>query len=84
MKEYVIITQMYESQGGSFKYAINPRKQPYKISFNRSDREQFIEKWKYILNENMYFDPPKVFFVNYDNCSIINITEKLFEIENNI
>ncbi len=70
--------------GGLYKYADKPEKSPFKSSFAREQREEFISKWKYVIKEDMYFDSPKVFYIDYDKVEIVDITDKLDEIENQI
>mgnify|MGYP000166513854 CR=1 FL=1 len=84
MKQYTIITNLYEVTGGSFKYAINPKKTQIVISYNRSEREDFLKKWEYILKEEMMFDLPKVYFTDFDQLTLIDITDRLLEIKNTI
>lgn len=84
MKLYVIISNIYEPKGGLYKYASEPEKSPYLLTYQRSEREEFIEKWKYVLNGEVYFDAPKCFFIDFESVQITEITNKLTEIENSI
>ena len=85
MKMYVIITNIYDALGGLFKNHAKPIKNPYFITFHRDEREMFIEKWKKIIEESdTYFDLPKTYYINFNKVEIIEITDKLTEIENSI
>ena len=84
MKEYIIITNLYSPLGGLYKYADKPEKAPFKSTFSKDQQEEFILKWKYVLKEDMYFDPPKTYYVDYETVSISDITDRLEELENSI
>lgn len=81
---YVIISNLYEPQGGFYKFAETPKKNPYMVTFQDNEHIKLIDKWKYILNENSYFDPPKIYFINFESVGIVEITERLAELENQI
>lgn len=80
---YVIVSNIYEPHGGAYKLATNPKKDEYFVTFKRSEREQFIEKWEYALNEDLVFDLPKTYFIDFENVQIIEITDKLNELKEN-
>ena len=70
---------MYEPQGGSFKYAIKPTTSDLEFHFNRSEREEFIEKCEYLTKSDMYYDDVKMYYINFDTLEVIQITDKLFK-----
>ncbi len=84
MKMYVIVSNLYEPKGGFYKYADPPSKNPYMMTYQRNEREEFILKWKYILENESYFDKPKCYFVDFENVSILEITNRLEELEKSI
>ena len=75
MLEYKIICDMFEPCGMSFRYAINPKKTLLEFTFKRSEREQFIEKVKYLQREDMYYDDIKMYFIDYNKLTIVKIED---------
>mgnify|MGYP001325892802 CR=1 FL=1 len=79
MKEYVIVVDAWESNGGSFKYASNPKKRKVKFEYAREEREDFIKKVVYCKKEDMYYENVRLFYINYDDVTISEITDEQFK-----
>jgi hypothetical protein len=75
---------MYLQGDFGFKYAVDPRKEPYIMNYQRNEREDFLEKWEYVLKYDDRFDEPKVYFTNFETMEILDITDKLEELKNRI
>ena len=84
MKEYTIICDMYFPNGGSFKYATNPKSEIKKFTYDRTERHLFIEKWEHVLNNDMYYDNIKVYVIDFEHEKVINITNQFNEIKTSI
>ena len=82
MKQYTIITTHYE--GSSGRYETIPKKVSYIQNYFQNEREDFINRWEYILKQDIYFDPPKCYFTDYQKMIIIDITDKLTELKERI
>lgn len=52
--------------------------------YGKNERQNFIDKWEYFLREDMYYDTVRCFYIDFDSVSIIEITDRLEEIKNNI
>ena len=79
MIKYYIICKMYESRGGSFRYALNPKTSDLEFSFKRSEREDFIEKCNHLLKEDMYYSDIKMYYINFDKLEVVEITNEILE-----
>lgn len=79
MKEYVILTNIYAPLGGFYKYAAEPKKEPLRFSFKGEELAFFIGKWKHIIENEAYYDPPKTFVIDFEKVEVEEITDKLNE-----
>lgn len=85
MVKYYILCDMYESKGGSFKYAVDPVTKPIEFSYNREEREQFIEKATKLLRDEMYYTNVKMYFINFTEVTILEIDrDKLSDMKHSI
>lgn len=50
---YVIEWDLYEAQGGTFKYSLNPILHREQECFDKTERDKFIQKYLY-LSEKCY------------------------------
>lgn len=81
MKQYTIVTTHYEVGG---RYVLNPKPCSYISNYQYHEREDFLNRWEYILKNDVYFDAPRCFFINFTTPEIIEITDKLEELKNRI
>jgi hypothetical protein len=82
MNQYTIITNHYEGIGG--KYTLNPKKVPYVVNYQYNERQDFLDRWEYMLEKDRYFDTPKCFFTSFTMMEVIDLTDKLEELKNRI
>ncbi len=82
MNQYTIVSAHYEGLGG--KYQINKKPVPYIINYQYHERQEFLDRWEYLLNNDMYFDDPRCFFTSFTLMEIHALTGKLEELKNRI
>ena len=81
MNQYTIVSTYYEKGG---RYILNPKPVPYIINYQYHERQEFLDRWEYLLENDMYFDPPRCFFTSFTIMEIIELTDKLEELKNRI
>jgi len=82
MNQYTIVSNHYEGYGG--KYALNPKPVPYIVNYQYHERQDFLDRWEYMLKNDMYFDNPICYFTSFTMMEIIDVTDKLEELKNRI
>ena len=60
---YVIEYDIYESSGGSFKYAANPKKEKVTVFFPKTERDRFIQQYLELTKseKDLYIDNIKCY-----------------------
>lgn len=64
MRVYAITYDLYEPQGGAFKYADKPVKENQVIYYNRFERDEFIKRFQVLTSteKEMYIDNVRCYF----------------------
>lgn len=75
---YAIEFNLYESKGGSFKYAFNPKYERKIEYFDKTERDKFINRYLSLIepNKDLYIDNIKCYVADLnpieDMESVIN------------
>lgn len=81
MKRYILIASWFP-QG---MYSSRVDSEEYFVSYSKTEREDFIKRWEYLLNDGgYYYADVKAYFLNFQTNEMIEITDKLNEIKDNI
>lgn len=60
---YLLKYKQWDSNGGSFRYAINPTYTEHRLYYSRYERDNFIAKYLYLTGkDDMYFTDIECYF----------------------
>ena len=85
MKLYILTYNFYDPQGGSYKYAVNPKVNQQHIIYDKKEREDFITRWEELLKDDMKYDNIKTYYIDLSQPIIaIDITDQLKQLKESI
>lgn len=62
---YLIKYKMWDSNGGSFRYATSPTYAEHRLYYSRDERDKFISKYLYLKGkDDMYFTDIECYYSN--------------------
>ena len=79
MVEYIIVYKKHDYNKGMGKYAEKENSKTETIHFNIEGRLDFLNKIDYLKKEDFYHESIKIYEVNYDKISIIELKEEDIE-----
>ena len=82
MKEYVVIYDISDVNGGSFFYGVDYNKGTFrtvKQHWNREERHEFITRCRKLMSDEMYYRNVKMFFVDYEALVVKVITKDMLD-----
>lgn len=73
---YIISYKMFEAQGGSFKYASNPKSSEKTETYSREEREMFFRRWEYLHKDDLQFVNIQAHYADLDSNKLVELKQK--------